>query len=141
MIEKSLPYLTQIVGIPISIYFLFFVIIPDRPEGQTIIYGLITFSAILTALCFSAAGTYSAESKSKVAYREAGGRLFEATVLGSIALVVNYCLLVEGSGFPDKWPKILEIFVGGVLGLLYGVGVAHLHMGIWLAQRQLAKWS
>lgn len=118
-----------------------FRVIPDRPEGQVIIYGLITFSAILAALCFSAAGTYSAESKSNVAYRDAGGRLFEATVLGAIVLAVNYCLLMEGSGFPDKWPKILGIFVNGAIGLLYGVGVAHLHIGIWLAQRQLAKMS
>ncbi len=141
MIEKSLPILTQIVGIPISIFFLFFVIIPDRPEGVTIIYGLITFSAILAALCFSASGTYPSESNHNVAYREAGGRLFEATVLGAISLAINYTLLIDGSGFPDEWPKILELFVGGVIGLIYAVGVAHLHMGIWLAQRQLSKWS
>ena len=65
MLNKLIPFVTQIVLIPTALYFIRYVIIPNKEEAIVLISGLISISAILAALSFSASGTYSDSDKIK----------------------------------------------------------------------------
>lgn len=138
LVRHSMPWITQIVLVPITIYLMFFVFIHDFDKAYRLISALIAFSAVLASLSYSAAGG-AEDSGAKDGYRESGRRFFEATVLGGIALVINFLYTSEITGAPDELPKLAELLVATLRGLAYGVGGAQLHIGLWFLQREFAK--
>lgn len=138
MLARTIPWITQMVLAPLTIYMIFFVFIKDHNKSYELISGLIAFSAVLSALSYSAAGACD-EEKERFWYNNAGRRFFEATVMGGICLIINYLYISEVTQSMDKWSKIMDLFVGMLRGVAYGVGAVQLHFGVWIIQREFAK--
>jgi len=138
MIRKFIPIATQAALVPITIYFCFFVIVPNEEIAVKLLLAFITIVAVLAGLSFAASGTDTDSQNYK--FGEAAKYFFETTVLASVAVALVYAQIELSTKLSDMlWLFGVRVLVALVSGLVFGLAAVSLHLGLWIIQKRFGE--
>ncbi|MFH7325875.1 hypothetical protein [Desulfurivibrio sp. C05AmB] len=108
----------------------------NKSEAIELLAGLIAFSAVLSALCYSAARSCPEKINKSMHYRFSAECLLQATLAGAIGLALHYSLQTPPFSASGLTVHLVRVFYHFVIGCAFGVGLVSLHMAVWHLQKE-----
>ena len=138
---KHIPVLIQIALAPLTIVLFVSIFLIDKSTTISLLGGMSGFSAVFAALCYSACSSAKKGSNELWRFKMAAMYFFEASLLGCVALIINYALTNELFTVTVWFQSLMRFFYSATLGLVYGLGLGAAHFAIWYVTKAFYQVS
>jgi hypothetical protein len=97
--------------------------------------GLATFSAVLTAMCFSASSAEKEGSSARANFKACARLFFIALLAGAMSSFTKYSI----THFPVSLPKLYVRLGGFTAGIIFFAGMISASIGFWRLIEELFR--